>query len=174
MRPDEPALRELRVLQAQLAQRRDNLSLAVEVARRYVELGRVSADPRYAGYAQAALAPWWDLRSPPRDVLVLRATLHQRVHRFDAALTDLALALERNPRDMQARLTRATVLQVRGEFDAARRDCEALQGHAQELISIACLTSVECGSGRLHEAYDALQAALVRYPSAEPSMRAGC
>jgi hypothetical protein len=55
------------------------------VAQGYLELGRVSGDPRYAGYAEAALAPWWHLDQPPQEVLVLRATLRQRMHLFDAA-----------------------------------------------------------------------------------------
>jgi Tfp pilus assembly protein PilF len=56
---------------------------------------------------------------PPAEVLLLRATLRQRTHDFDAALLDLAVLLQRNPRDGQARLTRATILQVQGNYDAA-------------------------------------------------------
>ena len=170
-RPNDPAVRELQLLHAQLVQQPGNQTLAVAVARRYIELGRVTGDPRYAGYAQAALAPWWSLVEPPRDVLLLRATLRQRVHQFDAALGDLARALARNPRDVQARLTRATVLQVRGEFGAARQDCEALQGTAQEVIAVACLTSVNASSGRLHESYQALQETLARYPGADRGLQ---
>ena len=96
------------------------------LARGYLELGRVTGDPRYAGYAQAALAPWWDLNQPPQEVLVLRATLRQRVHQFDDALADLATVLIANPRNAQARLTRATVLQVQGDYEAAREECRAL------------------------------------------------
>jgi thioredoxin-like negative regulator of GroEL len=170
-RPSDPAVRELQLLHAQLVQQPGNQTLAVAVARRYIELGRVTGDPRYAGYAQAALSPWWSLVEPPRDVLLLRATLRQRVHQFDAALGDLARALARNPRDVQARLTRATVLQVRGEFEAARQDCQALQGLAQEVIAVACLTSVGASSGRLHESYKALQETLARYPGADPGIQ---
>lgn len=159
-RPGDPVMRELGVLRAELARRPDNLPVAVALARRYVELGRVTGDPRYAGYAQAALRPWWELREPPRDVLVLRATLRQRVHDFDAALADLAFALERNPRDAQARLTRATVLQVRGDLAAARRDCEALQGVTQELVALACTMGVDAANGRLRESYRVLREAL--------------
>jgi uncharacterized protein (TIGR02996 family) len=170
-RPSDPTMRELQLLRAQLFLQSNNQMLAVDVALRYIELGRVTGDPRYAGYAQAALGPWWHLAEPPRDVLLLRATLRQRVHQFDAALGDLALALARNPRDAQARLTRATVLQVRGEFEAAKRDCEALQGLTRPLIAVACLTGVNASSGRLAKSYQKLQEALARYPEAEPSMR---
>ncbi|MEO8628641.1 MAG: hypothetical protein ABI612_11150, partial [Betaproteobacteria bacterium] len=118
--PRDPAMRELQILRVRQMQQPNSMPIAVQTARRYIELGRTTGDPRYSGYAQAALGPWWQQPDPPRDVLVLRATLRQHVHQFDAALADLDLALKHNPRDSQARLTRATVYQVRGEFDAAR------------------------------------------------------
>jgi len=170
-RPGDPVMRELGTLRAQLARQPDNLPVAVALARRYIELGRVTGDPRHAGYAQAALGSWWELAQPPRDVLVLRATLRQRVHDFDAALADLALAIERNPRDAQARLTRATVLQVRGELPAARRDCEALQGLTQELVSLACAMGVDAANGRLRESYRALRLALDTHPEGTAEIR---
>ena len=107
-----PAFREVRLLRAALSQRPDDLTLALQTARRYIGLGRTTGDPRYAGYAQAALAPWWTLQRLPDEVLLLRATLRQRVHDFDAALADLEAMVARNPRNAQAHLTRATVLAV--------------------------------------------------------------
>ena len=170
--PADPALRSLRAQRAALAREPGNLALALQVARRYSELGRVTGDPRYSGYAQAALAPWWDQAEPPRDVLLLRATLRQRVHEFDAALSDLDALLKVDPRHGQARLTRATVLQVRGEFDAARRECDALRDVANELAWSACTYSVAGASGRLRASYDALGAALARNSQAAPEVRA--
>ena len=76
----------------------ENLPLALRLARSYLELGRVTGDPRYSGYAEAALAPWWDLAEPPEQVLLSRATMRQRVHQFDAALADLDAVLSANPR----------------------------------------------------------------------------
>jgi tetratricopeptide (TPR) repeat protein len=147
------------------------LALAVRVAQGYVELGRVTGDPRYAGYAEAALAPWWHLKRPPQQVLVLRAALRQRLHQFDAALADLARVLEANPRHAEARLMRATVLQVQGAFAAARGDCLALQNLTQYLVQTACLTSVDAATGRLRESYEQLRAALDKYPSVKPELK---
>src|ERR1700758_449763 len=118
-----PVLRRLRGLNGQLTRSPDNLPLAILVAQGYLELGRVTGDPRYGGYAQAALAPWWDAAEAPQEVLVLRATLHQRMHEFDVALADLATVLNANPRNVQARLMRATVMQVQGVYDTAREEC---------------------------------------------------
>jgi tetratricopeptide (TPR) repeat protein len=170
--PADPAMRSLRGQRAVLAREPGNLALALQVARRYSELGRVTGDPRYSGYAQAALAPWWDQAEPPRDVLLLRATLRQRVHEFDAALSDLGRLLEVDPRDGQTRLIRATVLQVRGEFDAASRECSALRDVASRLVWAACAYSVAGASGHLRASYDALGAALMANPQASPEVRA--
>src|SRR5262249_32323715 len=168
----DPGMSELMLLRAHLAQQPENLPLAVELARRYLELGRVSGDPRYAGYAQAALSPWWSLRAPPRDVLVLRATLHQRVHEFDAALTDLGTALERNPGDAQARLTLATVLQVRGEFESARREGGGSRGSPRARVWRACLAGGEGSRGRWRRTNTGLRGLFARTPEPQPSMRA--
>jgi len=169
--PNDPAMRELGALRSQLVREPNDLPLALRVAGIYLELGRVTGDPRYGGYAQAALTPWWDLERPPQEVLVLRATLRQRVHQFDAALADLAVVLDANPRNTQARLTRAAVLQVQGSYDAAREECRALRGLTQELVWVACLMNVDGASGKLRESYGQLLAALERQPRAQPAVR---
>jgi tetratricopeptide (TPR) repeat protein len=169
--PSDPALRELRALQGQLRQTPDNLVLATRVAQGYLELGRVTGDPRYAGYSEAALTPWWHLDNPPSEVRVLRATLRQRMHQFDAALADLTKVLSANPRNVQARLTRATVLQVQGEYEGAREDCRALQHLTQELVWTACLASVDGVTGQLLESYEQLRAVLERSRNAQPTVQ---
>ena len=169
--PSDPVARELRALRSELAREPDDLRLALQLARRYLELGRVTGDPRYAGYAQAAMAPWWNLKHPPQEILLLRATLRQRVHQFDAAMTDLAAVVDANPRNAQARLTRATVLQVQGAYDAAREECLALQSQAPELVWVACLTSVNGATGELQESYGQLRAALARQLHVQPGVR---
>jgi tetratricopeptide (TPR) repeat protein len=167
----DPVLRRLRGLNGQLTRSPDNLPLAILVAQGYLELGRVTGDPRYGGYAQAALAPWWDAAEAPQEALVLRATLHQRMHEFDVALADLVTVLNTNPRNVQARLMRATVLQVQGSYEEARKDCHALKDMAQELVRTACLASVNGATGRLRESYEQLHSTLDAHPSAQPRVQ---
>jgi tetratricopeptide (TPR) repeat protein len=167
----DPAVARLRAARTRLLREPENLRLAVRLAREYVELSRTTGDPRYTGYAQAALMPWWNLARPPQDVLLLRATLHQRVHEFNAALVDLETLLAINPFSAQARLTRAAVLQVQGRYAQAVDECTALQRLADQLIGAACLANVQSVSGKLHASYELLRAALERSPDANPPVR---
>ena len=106
----DPRVRVLALARARLAEDPANLNRAFSLASAYIALGQSEGDPRYEGYAQAALAPWWDLVEPPVPVLILRAMLEQRRHDFDAALADLERVLARQPRHPQALLTKATIL----------------------------------------------------------------
>jgi tetratricopeptide (TPR) repeat protein len=149
----------------------DNLPIALTVASGYADLGRATGDPRFLGYAQAALAPWWGLEQPPREVLLLRAFVLQTTHRFDAALADLTKVLNIDPRNAQARLMRATVLQVEGFYEGAREECNALRGLTTELVWTVCLTSVNGATGRLRESYELLRTAIDRFGDAQPEIR---
>ncbi len=141
--PADPFLDDaLRALRAKLAEDPTNLSSAVRLAAGYTELGRARADPRYDGYAEAALAPWWQLEAPPVPVLLLRATLAQRKHAFAAALADLDRALARQPDHLQAWLSKATILALRGEPDQALAACRHLRGRLDPLIEAGCIASV--------------------------------
>ena len=84
-----------RQLRKRLAARPDDAALAMAVARRYLEQARESGDPRFAGLALAALRAWPDASAAPDDVLLMRATLQQYLHEFDAAVAHLRLLLAR-------------------------------------------------------------------------------
>jgi len=133
---------------------------AARLAQAYVELARATGDPRYAGRARGALAPWWDLESPPPDVLLLRAVLRQWHHQFAAALRDLDRLIALRPGDGQAWLIRAGVEQVTGEYDAAARSCARLSALLPGLVATTCAASVASLTGRLGEARRSLAAAL--------------
>ena len=167
----DPAMAELRAERLRLSEQPDNLRLAVRLARQYIELGRISGDPRYAGYAQAALMPWWNLDRPPEEIRLLRATLRQRSHDFEGALVDLDAVLRSDPRQIQARLTRATVLQVQGAYQRARDDCKTLRNLTDELIGVTCLASVDSVSGQLDDSYRLLQHTLEQHMDSPPEIR---
>jgi hypothetical protein len=167
----DPVYRKLGALRGQLKNQPDNLPLALTLARGYADLGRSTGDPRYLGYAQAALAPWWNLVQAPPEAMVLRAFLLQTTHQFAAALADLAKVLHIDPRNAEARLMRATILQVTGDYAGARAECDALRGLTKELVWTVCLTSVNGMTGRLGDSYEQLRAAVDRFGGAQPEIR---
>ncbi|MEM7225649.1 MAG: hypothetical protein AAF495_21905 [Pseudomonadota bacterium] len=158
--PEAPAS----ALRQRLSQDPTNLGLAVELAQSYISAARAEGDPRYNGYAQAALSPWWQDAAPPIPVLVLRATLRQNRHDFAAALADLDQVLARRPDHSQARLTRAVILQVQGRYGEAATSCRYLRG----LVAATCAAESASLSGRLDDSYEALRRAFQSAGSSAP------
>ena len=154
-RPLDSAARELRSLRATLARDPNNLAIATRMARRYIEESRSQGDPRYLGYAQAALSPWWSQPQPPNAVLLLRATIRQSNHDFDAALVDLSRVLEAAPSNAQAWLTRATILQVQGRYAEAAQSCERLSQLAPT-YAVTCSSEVAALTGQAARSYELL------------------
>ena len=166
------AKRDLQRLRAALDANPNNLALAAMLAQRYIEQSRRDGDPRYLGYAQAALAPWWSQPHPPAQVAVLRATLRQSTHQFGAALADLDSVLKQDSNNSQAWLTRATVQLVTGDAAGARASCMRLYSRAPELVVQACLSSVGSVSGQAQASYERLLAAYTARPGEPPAIRA--
>ena len=146
-------LRELRQLREQLQHSPNQLEPALELAWHYVKLGRNEADPRYYGYAQAAVQPWWVRQNPPVEVLLLRATLYQNRHDFSAALSDLSQVLQHQPQNIQARLTQAVIQTVQGHYSDALRNCRYLARSTNRLLSRACFSHVHSLTGGAERNY---------------------
>ena len=169
--PLDPGVRRVQELRRELTQQPDNLALAARVAWMYIEQGRRLSDPRYYGYAQGALAPWWGAAEPPGPVLVLRATIRQHDHDFDSALRDLGLALRADPVNAQAWLTQAIVLQVRGEYAEAKQSCMEVLQLSNPLVAVTCLSSVDSLNGAAAQSYERLRRGLARANDVETGAR---
>ncbi len=159
---------EIRYLRKQVAAQPNNLEPALALVRRYIELGRAESDPRYYGYAEAALAPWLAVAQPSAEVLTLRATLFQNRHEFPQALEYLNRALVRQPRLAQAWLTRAAILEVQGRYADALNSCLPLLKLAEPLIGQVCVNSTLSVSGQLNAAYRQLAQLVPAAEHAEP------
>ncbi len=144
-------------LRTQLLAKPNNVNLAVKLARLYIERSRDEGDPRYLGYAQAVLTPWWRLDKPPIEVIVLRATILQSTHQFNQSLKDLEAALKLDQNNGQAWITRATILQVQGEYAQALKSCEHLYALAPPLITLTCVANVRNMSGNAQQSYQDLK-----------------
>lgn len=163
---NDPTARELRGLRDELSSDPRNLDKAVVLAWRYYQLALAEGDPRFIGYAQAALAPWWGLAEPPVPVLVLRATLRQYNHDFISALTDLDQATRREPRNGTAWSLLAAIHMVQADYVAAGQDCKNLHGLASDLIILACAATVDSLTGQVEDAYKTLRKAHASTPAA--------
>ncbi|MFS0754813.1 hypothetical protein ABC383_08975 [Noviherbaspirillum sp. 1P10PC] len=166
LRPNDPVAREMRQLREQLRADPRNVNIATALASRYYGLVGEEGDPRYLGYAQAALAPWWDMPEPPVEVQVLRAGLAQFRHDFDGALNDLGSVLRRDPDHAQARALRATIHIVQARYQEAKADCLRLRGITSELIAVGCSAMVDGLTGKLDSAHDKLAETLAAHPEA--------
>jgi len=148
-----------------------DLQSAVAEAAANVELARASGDPRYLGYAQSALGQWWSAKDAPLPVVLIRAEIHQHNHSFAAAITDLDHALALDPRNAQARLTRAAIHQVQGEYTAAAADCRSLALLVEPLVTIDCLSRVSSHRGDARGSYQKLLALRDHTDDVEPRQR---
>src|SRR6188474_3005518 len=59
LRPSDPVAAELRKLRAAVAAAPADPTPAIQLARRYFDLAMEQGDPRYIGYADAALRSWY-------------------------------------------------------------------------------------------------------------------
>lgn len=149
---------QIREQRARLARQPENVALATRSAQNFVLQARAAGDPRFLGYAQAALSPWWNDAAAPAEVIVLRAIIRQSGHQFDAALNDLGILIQRNPRDLQARLTRASIFQVQARYADARRDCASLLLSGQSTVGLYCLATIAHLNGETRRSYELLLA----------------
>jgi predicted Zn-dependent protease len=147
---------------------------AVRLAQRYFDEVAAEGDPRYVGYAQAALQPWWALPEPPVPVRVLRAMLLQFDHRFDAALADLDGTLAADPENAAAWSWRTAILMVQARYAEARLSCERLSAFTSELVAVACRAQVDAATGQAGPAAGALRNALQDASDAGPDERLWC
>ncbi|MCE3607582.1 hypothetical protein LXA47_28845 [Massilia sp. P8910] len=167
----DPLQRELATLRAQLAASPNDVALATRTAQRYITVARQETDPRYFGYAQAALAPWWAMPAPAPEVRLLRATLLQSTHHFAAALRDLDAIVSADPKNPQAWLTRAIVQTVRGDYEAATASCARLSSLSTELVTITCVANIGSMTGRSARSEALLDLTLRRNQEADSEMQ---
>jgi len=163
--PSDAFARESRSLRKDLRLNPGNLELAVKLSQAYIKLGKAEADPRYYGYAQGLLNPWWAMPNPPAAILLPRALILQNRHDFDAALLDLDKLLRLEPGNTQAWLARAVILQVRGRYEEAQQSCLPLTELDDILVPVTCLSSVVSLTGQAAKSYDLLHDALAHTPS---------
>jgi tetratricopeptide (TPR) repeat protein len=168
--PVGTAAAELRRLRAEAAARPGEPAAALALAERYFAIGRTTQDPRFIGYARAALAPWWEEASPPPGILTLRAAIRQNRHDFAAALADLDRALATDPGDPRALAGRASILLVQGRPEAARASCGRLARHGAGIVGAVCEAAALGRLGRAAAGLALLDTTLARSAGLPPAL----
>lgn len=158
LRSAEPG--SLQALQAAWRANPADLAAATDLAWRYQAEVAASGDPRYMGWVQAALRPWWNEAAPPAPVRVLRAVVLQFDHRFEPALADLAAALEADPTDVRALSWKTAIHLVRADHEAAARSCERMAPLTTPVLAAGCRAQVAALRGQAGAAVQGLRQAL--------------
>jgi predicted Zn-dependent protease len=158
----DPVAREIRALRTGLLHDPQNLNVAVSLATKLIEQSRSEGDPRFLGQAQAVLAPWLDHSTPPSSTLLLRAMIRQHAHEFDRALADLDAVLNMQPANAQAWLTKASIYQVQGRYEDARRACQPLLRLAGRHIALTCSSDIAGLTGQATASREMLNGSLER------------
>ena len=171
LRAQDPTLRELNRLRSGWRQDPQNPALAAELARAYFEQAVSEGDPRYLGYAQAALKPWWSATEPPPVVRLARGMILQFSHRFPEAIGDLTEVSRLEPNNAVAWSWLAAVYLVTADYSKAREACDRLKPLAADLAVVGCLAYVDSLTGRAQFGLERLSTALRQQPKADPALR---
>ena len=142
----------------------------VNQVRIHIEYSRATGSPRPLGLAQGLLerlpqAQWTG------DVYLMRATVLQRLHRFDEAEADLNKVLQQQPDNAQAWLTRYSIALVRDDLETADRACQYLRQYRPGLLAESCTQEVASYAEQPEQAVSKLSRALEVASGAHPVER---
>jgi thioredoxin-like negative regulator of GroEL len=148
--PDE----ELRGLLAEWRSAPEADSTNVALAAAFIARARALREPGYFGRAEALLAPRAMKAGASAALKTLYAQVLQYRHSFPAAESLLDEIIREAPRDSGARVLRASIRLVRGDFPGARGDCALLAagGGDDARIGFACLAEALAGDGQVERA----------------------
>ena len=142
--------------------------LAMKVAGAYYALASAEGDPRYIGYAEAAMVPWVADVNAPTDILYMRGKLLQWRHEYTPALELFAKALQREPTHYETLSGRSAVRTVLADYAGARRDCDAMRAKEKELYWSSCQAYIDGQTGQAAKAERQFADLLVRHAASSP------
>src|SRR6185369_11928145 len=152
----DPSVRRVESLRKQLAARPNDTGLRLEIARRYFDLAMAQGDPRYVGYAQAAIGPLAQSAAGNAGYWLVRGMILQYSHDFEGGLQSLQKAGELDPRSPEPVAWRAAIHMVQARYPEASAECERLVPLAHPLVAQGCTSYVLATTGHLAQAYEAL------------------
>ena len=150
---------ELSDLRDQLNANPDDPKLAAAVAVKYLALGNRSGDPRFYGYARAAINRWWETDATPQ-ILEIRAKLKEKDHLYDDALKDLKIALDKAQvgsnfkSDVLLRI--GNIYRVQGRYDDGLAIGDQIQTNSGDIAAALSRAPIMAQTGQAQKAYDLL------------------
>ena len=169
-RASDPATRRVESLRKQLAARPDDAELRVEIARRYFDMAMAQGDPRYVGYASAALAPLARAAAINPNYDLALGLIQQFSHEFEPALASLSKAAVLNPTSPEPLLWRTAIFMVQARYSEAAAECARVVPLAEPLLGTGCSAYVEATTGQLEPAFQKLAAAVKANPQASAEL----
>lgn len=170
-----PAIRRVDSLRKQLAARPEDSGLRVEIARRYFDMAMALGDPRYVGYASAAIAPLAKtapaIANTRADYLLVLGLIQQFSHDFEPALANLAKASQINPQSAEPLLWRSAIFMVQARYVEAEQECERVAPLADPLLSLGCSAYVSATTGQLEKAFDKMSTAVTVATQVAPELQ---
>jgi len=145
---------QLVAVRKELTRNPKNVQLAATAASSYINVAKSTGDPRFLGYARAAIEGWWDDPDPPATILEFRAKLKERDHDFKGAIGDLQLFSKKEPENAQALVDLANIYRVIGDYEQANEAVEQLSAFGTEFQTAVCRIPIMAVTGFAHEAYD--------------------
>lgn len=143
-------------IRQRLAADPSNSGLAASAALGYIRMGNEEGDPRFYGYARAAIESWWDEELPPASVLKIRAKLKEKDHQYKQAIADLAAQLDRDQSDLQSRVEIVNLYRVVGDYEAGRMSIQRLAKFEDANAILVSTTPLQAVNGHAEKAYQAL------------------
>jgi tetratricopeptide (TPR) repeat protein len=167
---NDPSVRRVDSLRKQLAARPNDVDLRLEIAGRYFDMAVAQGDPRYVGYASAAIVPLAQSAAGNAGYWLIRGLIEQYSHNFSGALQSLTKAGELNPQAPDPIAWRAAIYMVQARYSEALSECTRLVPLAHPLHAQGCTAYVEGNTGHLQAAYDALAKELAASGTVAPEL----
>ena len=114
-------------------------------------------DPRYVGYASAAIGPLAQSATGDARYWLVRGLIQQYSHDFAGALQSLEKASELDPQSPEPIAWRAAIHMVQARYREALSECTQLVPLAHPLHAQGCTAYVLASTGHLAPAYESLR-----------------
>ena len=167
---NDPSVRRVDSLRKQLAAQPGDNALRVEIARRYFDMAMAQGDPRYVGYATAALGPMAATAANNGAYWLAKGLIQQYSHDFAGGLQSLTRAGELDPQSPEPIAWRAAIYMVQARYAEALAECTRLVPLTIPLHSQACTAYVQANTGQLPAAYEALRKELAAAGPVAPEL----